>query len=104
MSSYNIRTVTSDMDMNYNSDDGYDLYIVDASSNNITIDLPTSYWEGLYWQFQRIENTSLKTVTINAPSGKTINGNSSISILGNEYCQMIYSNGDFICPKVVSYF
>lgn len=99
MSSYNILHVSAHMDMSENSQDGYDIYFVDGTSNNITIDLPTSYWEGLYWQFQRVDN-SVNVVTINAPSGKTINNNNSILLVGGQYCQMIYTNDNFICPLI----
>lgn len=97
MSTYNIRHVNSNMDMSYNSDDSYDYYIIDASSNNINITLPSSYWDGLYWQFMRHDNTN-NLVTITAPNGATINNLGVINMNAGKYAQIVCQVDNFICP------
>ena len=96
MSNYNILHVNVNTDMNINSHDGYSFYVIDATNNDITIDLLTSCLDGLTWKFHREDNTSF-IVTINPPSGKTINGNSSKTLGGSQSCRLIYTNDNFIC-------
>lgn len=76
MSSLYISLVTSSATMDF----GYDTYLVDASSNNITLELPESYGDGPNFIISRIDS-SVNTVTIiGFESGPTINGQSSVSL------------------------
>lgn len=98
MSSYNILNINNNIDFGTNSNDAYSFYVVDASQNNIDIQISNNYWEGVCWEFQRVDNTS-NVVTLIAPQDKNINGMNTCTILGLQYCQLIYDMGKFICHK-----
>lgn len=59
----------------------YDIYLIDASNDSLTVILPNITCDGTYFRICRIDNNSDNSVTINpyAPS-QTINGNGSTSI------------------------
>ena len=59
-------------------------YFVDASAGNVTLTLLdlNSAWNGTYWIIKRVDTAS-NTVTISAPSGTSIDGSSSLTLLVN---------------------
>lgn len=67
-----ITTITSDTTIGT----GFDTFIVDASSNSITITLPFTENSDLFY-FKRIDNNSANTVTITGTSGQLIDGRTS---------------------------
>lgn len=99
MSNYSTCLITTDIDQGTNGYDGYNLYIIDASSNNINITLTTNYLSnGLYYYFIRIDN-SVNSVTLTAPSGYTINNTTNINLNTNQSCEMLFNNNNWICPR-----
>lgn len=97
--SYNsvVEVSTSTFDMTSFGNDYYTLYLFDATANNITVTLPTSYYDGLTYEFIRTEATLLRTVTLNASgSGITINGNSSALLRGLTKMKLVFLNNNWI--------
>jgi len=80
--------------------DYYNIYFFDASSNDIVVTLPTSYYDGLTYEFVRTEATLLRTVTLNASgSGITINGNSSALLRGLTRMKLTFLNNNWIATS-----
>lgn len=99
MSNYSTCLITSDIDQGSNGYDGYNMYIVDASSNNIDILLTSNYVSnGLYYSFIRLDN-SINVVTLTAPSGYTINNTTSVTINTNQTCEILFNNNNWICTR-----
>jgi hypothetical protein len=99
MSTYSTCLITSDTDQSLNGYDGYNFYIIDASSNNIDFTLTANYVSnGLYYYFIRVDG-STNQVTLTAPSGYTINNTSTISLGINQTCEIIFNNNNWLCPK-----
>lgn len=96
--SYSYTTITSTVDMNQNSLEFFEYFLVDATSGNIEIKLPTSY-DGSYFQFHR-KDTSSNTVTFICQTGDTVNGGSSILLPINRYCQVIKIGNDWRTPRI----
>ena len=93
-------TINSDTDMDDNFTYTYCYFFIDASNNNVTIELTETFINyGVYYEFLRIDN-SANTVTINAKNGYTINGNSSITVAGNQYVYMINNGSNWHAPKM----
>lgn len=90
--------ITSNTDFDTGSIQYYNYFPIDASGGNITITLPTSVWDGLSYILIRDGNSVLNTVTINAHTG-TLNGGSSVTLQIKNYCECVYINGDWKCPK-----
>lgn len=100
--SYNsvISVNSSTFDMTSFGNDYYNIYFFDASSNNIVVTLPTSYYDGLTYEFVRTEATLLKTVTLNASgSGITINGGSSALLRGLTRMKLVFLNNNWIATS-----
>ena len=99
MSNYSTCLITSDIDQGSNGYDGYNYYIIDASSGNITITLTSNYLSnGLYYYFNRIDS-STNGVTLLCPNGYTINGNSSLSLNIGQSCEIVFNNDDWIASR-----
>jgi ADP-dependent phosphofructokinase/glucokinase len=92
MSSTNYFIVSSNLGMSVNSNDSYEYYLIKNLTANIDIDLISGY-NGLTYEFFR-NDTNNYTVTLNAATGQTINGNASITIPINYYVYMIYIADD----------
>lgn len=69
-------------------DFGWDTYILDASSNSITFTMQASSGDGPQFAFSRIDNT-LNTVTIEAESGGSINGASTLTLAPYENVTLV---------------
>lgn len=73
-----------------------DLYLVDATSGNITITLPdASSNDGLWVRLQRTDS-STNTVTVIGYSAQTINGNASFSMFRTNDVQIVTSSSAWI--------
>ena len=96
--SYSYTTLNSTCDMNQNNLEFYDYYLIDASSGNISITLPTAY-DSSYYQFQRIDTTA-NTVTLLPQSGDTVNSTSSLLFPINRYAQLIKIGTNWRCPRI----
>ena len=56
-------------------DPGYSIYLIDATSGNITLTLPDINSDGLWFLFRRIDTINANSVTIQGySSGQTIDG------------------------------
>ena len=92
--------ITSSIDMSQNGNDGYGLYFIDSSSNNITITCTVNnLGNTLYFPFTRVDG-STNTVTFITADGSTINGNSSINIPTYNQFTLYYLNNNWIAPLV----
>lgn len=95
--SYSYTTINSTVDMNLNSLEYFEYFIIDATNGNINITLPTGY-DGSYYQFHRLD-TSTNVVTFLPQTGDTINGGSSIILPINRYTQPIKMGTDWRFPR-----
>jgi len=76
MSSAAITLVTS----NTTLDPGYNIYLVNASSNSVTLTLPPILGDGEEFTISRIDTAVLNIVTLTTSDGQNINFGSSINI------------------------
>ena len=62
-------------------DPGFNIYLIDATNNNITLTLPSITSDGFYFMFRRIDTASSNTVTLEGddPVNETIDNLQSIS-------------------------
>lgn len=75
-----------------NIDPGYEAYLIDASSNNITLTMLNITSDGFYFMFKRVDN-SLNTVTIQGYSiSQTIDGNSAITLNSGDKINLVAFN------------
>jgi hypothetical protein len=96
--SYSYTTINSTVDMNTNSLEYFEYFIVDATSGNIEIKLPTAY-DGSYFQFHRLDTTP-NLVTFVPQTGNTVNGGSSFLLPVNRYTQVIKIQNDWRIPRI----
>lgn len=97
MSSLNFLNVSTDLNMDLNYNNGFEYYFINPA-NSLTITMTATVYEGLFYEFIRIDGVSLFTVVING-NGKTINGNNSVSLLPNQRTKLVYTNGSWISIK-----
>jgi hypothetical protein len=64
-----VSVVIENSDFTVDSADGWNLYLIDASANNITVSMSQIITDGQYWQFKRIDSNSSNSVTFQAYSG-----------------------------------
>jgi hypothetical protein len=99
MSNYSTCLITTDIDQASNDYDGYIYYFTDATNNDINITLTTNYVSnGLYYYFNRIDSSTYG-VTLTAPTGYTINNNSSLTLSVNQSCEIIFQNDNWIASR-----
>lgn len=64
-----------------NADYSYSVYLVDASTNNITINIPDcTGTDGEYFIFTRKDSNNNNTLTLVPYGSQTIDGNSSVNV------------------------
>lgn len=100
--SYNsiIYVNNSSFDMSTNGNGYYNIYFFDASSNNVSISLPDSYYDGLTYRFVRLDATLLTSVTLTpSGSGITVNGSSSTNLGGLTDNLVVFRNNNWIVMK-----
>jgi hypothetical protein len=79
MSSYSIIQINNNVNIGIN--DGYYIYYIDASTNNINITLPDiTLYDGVAYRFCRKDNTT-NTITISGYSSQLIDGTSSFNLV-----------------------
>jgi hypothetical protein len=67
-----------------NVDSGYNIYLVDASNNDVTLTLPDITSDGFYFTFKRVDTVFTNTVTIVGNNNQqTIDNVSSLSLTDN---------------------
>lgn len=89
--------ISDNFNFNDSGNDGYNLYIINISSNK-TITLPSSPWNGQTYYLSRKDNNILNTCTLNAGSN-TIEGSSSKNLPASTEGYIIYDNGNWIFTK-----
>lgn len=93
-------TVTDSIDMNENYMNLYTMYFIDASNNNIEIQITNDpVTQGLVYEFLRIDNNTSNTVTFIAKSGYTVSGSTSLSLDINQHVTLINNGSDWIAPR-----
>lgn len=86
--------------------DGYNFFLIDATSGNIIVTLAATTWDGNYFRFHR-DDSSVNTVTIQVASGSghsiyTPAGLvSSIALDVNEYIDTAISVGNVWYAPIV---
>lgn len=98
-------TLTSSIDMSKEEYGNYNVYFLDGVKEDIIITLPLNVWDGLTYNFIRIDTNESVNVIIN-PFDKetTINNTTTLPIPINSKVQTIFSNKNWIAPLVrVSY-
>ena len=90
--SYSIVLINTDTDMDQNGNTGYNYFLVDASSNNIDVQMSNSAWDGLTFIYNRTDASS-NVVSLSAKTGYTINGNASIILPINKTVEIVYYQG-----------
>jgi len=71
------------------SDNGYDLFLIDCSSNDVTLSLVEPHLDKVYY-FRRLDNNALNTCTIVSSNGMLIDGNSSVNINVGTTFKIVY--------------
>lgn len=94
---YMSEIITDDIDMNTDGYTGYSYFCVDCSGKNINITLPTG-WSGLTFVFNRFDTTT-NTLNFIPQTGDTINGGSNTTLDAKNYCEAVYLNGNWYCPR-----
>lgn len=90
MSSYSLITVSTNADMDLDYLNGYQILLLNASGGSFSINLTdqgVNY--GSAYVFIRTDTVNTNTITINAKTGYTINGNASVNIEINKYVEFI---------------
>jgi hypothetical protein len=79
------------------ADPNYNIYLIDASNNEVTLSLPDSTaGNGLYWQIMRIDVNAGNTVTINTLiSGQLIDGLTSVTLAPGIQRWVVSTNGNW---------
>ena len=98
MSSYVYCEITSNADMNNNTYAGFEYYFVDASSGSITITLPEILYDGTTFIMHRIDN-SVNNVTLEAFTGQTVDGTSSVNMPARNYQEFVSLNNNWYNPN-----
>lgn len=94
-----IGTNNYDMDDSYYQPGQYNAHVIDASSNDIAIDLTYNNYFGQYYTLYRIDNSTYN-VTITPKTGFTINGSSSsVSLNVGETMELLCISTDWRCFK-----
>ena len=94
-----IETNSYDMDDNFSQPCLFNVHVIDASSNDINIDLTFNNYYGQYYYLYRIDNSSYN-VTLTPKTGFTINGSTSpITINVNEKVDLLCISTDWKCFK-----
>jgi hypothetical protein len=84
-----VLTSNTDMDDPYTVPSSFTKFIIDASSNDIAIDLTIYNYIGQYYYFYRVD-TSSYNVTISPKTGFTLNGGTTSIPLGvNQTCEVV---------------
>jgi hypothetical protein len=79
----------TDMDDPYTLPSSFTNFVLDASNNDIAIDLTYNNYVGTYYYFYRIDSSTYN-VTITPKIGFTINGSTApISIGTNQSCELL---------------
>lgn len=99
MNSLYTETITNDIDLDNESGSNY--FIIDASSNNINISLPTIGSNGMNFEIIRIDSNLLNTVTFTPKTSQTVNNNSSTTFAVNSYASLVSNDSNWICPKQI---
>lgn len=76
MAGLSVGYINTTLDLNDDSWDGYNFFVVDASSGSITITMENITADGINFYMQRVD-ASENTVTLQPESGQTLNGSSS---------------------------
>lgn len=91
-----ILTTTTDADND--GDAGYNIYMINASSD-MTVTLTASVYDGLSYEIIRLDSTS-SVVTIAANTGTTIGGGASITLSTNGYYKIINMSNDWKVVRI----
>jgi hypothetical protein len=93
MSTFYVTSVTNDQ--NISTD--FNVYLIDATNNSVTLTLPQNLSDGIGLKFKRIDSNGSNTVTINPYSGDTIvsSGNHIILSVGSNGVPIISYNGSW---------
>jgi len=97
--SYSYTTITNTCDMSTNNLEYYEYFFIDAFSGNIEIILPIAY-DGSFYQFQRVDNSSNTVTFYPASGGDTINGTSSMIFPINRYSQIIKNGTNWRMARI----
>ena len=93
--SYSVHTINSNTDMNQNSLEYNEYFLIDASSGNIDITLPANKGDGSFYQFHRTDESN-NIVSFFPSSGETVNNTTSITLPINRYVQPIKISDNWI--------
>ena len=95
MAQLSVGYITSNVDLDLNSLDGYNFFVIDASGGSITISMETIVGDGMNFYCQRIDS-STNTVTFTPKPGQTVNGGSSYSLPIGTRVFCVSSNSNFL--------
>lgn len=70
-------------------DYGFDTYLVDATSGNITLTLPSYTGDGPNIMISRIDSSTNTVTIVAADTGITVNGASSVSLNSHENVRLV---------------
>lgn len=94
-------STTTSIDMSKEEYGNYNVYLLNGIKEDIIITLPSNLWDGLTYDFIRIDNNESVNVTINPfDSETTINNTTTLTIPINSKVQTIFSNNNWVAPLV----
>lgn len=96
---YYVTTLTSDADLDTPTNQGYNYFFVDCTSNNVNITMQNILGDGMNYEITRIDNSS-NTLTLTPKTGNTVNNLSSTTISPNITCNCVTSGMNWFCPKI----
>jgi hypothetical protein len=80
---------------NTTNDTGYNTYLIDASSNNVTYTLPLIFSDNVAYLVSRVDTTvNTNTATVNCTSPNTFQGGSTSYVLSQQQSQTFISDGN----------
>lgn len=77
-------------------DPGFNVYLVDASSNSITLTLPNIYADGITFTIKRIDYSTLNQVNLVTTNNQTIDTQTSLIIYKGVNITVQSFNGNWI--------
>jgi hypothetical protein len=95
MAQLSVGYISSNVDLDLDNWDGYNFFVIDATSGSITISMETIVGDGMNFYCQRID-TSANTVTFTPKAGQTVNGGSSYSLPVGTRVFCVSSNSNFL--------
>lgn len=95
MTSLDVGFINTTLDLNDDSWDGFNFFVVDASGGSITITMENITVDGIYFYLQRVD-ASENTVTLQPVGDQTLNGSSSYMLAIGTRVLCVSENSNYL--------